>query len=66
MSITNIPAKINNFFKEVKSEIKKVNWPTQKETIRYTLIVVGASIVVAIFLGGIDFLFTTFLDRLII
>jgi preprotein translocase subunit SecE len=66
MKFSNIPVKINNFFKEVKAEMKKVNWPTQKETFRYTLIVIGASIVVAIFLGSIDFLFTAFLNRFII
>lgn len=57
--------KINNFFKEVISEIKKVNWPTKKETIRYTLIVIGVSTVVAIFLGGLDFFFTTILNKFI-
>jgi len=57
--------KIINFLKEVKTEIKKVNWPTKKETLRYTLIVIGVSIVVAIFLGGLDFVFTTLLNKFI-
>lgn len=56
---------ITNFLKEVKTEIKKVNWPTKKETLRYTLIVIGVSIIVAIFLGGIDFLFTALLNKFI-
>jgi len=50
---------ITNFLKEVRLEIKKVNWPTRKETIRYTLIVIFVSIVIAIYLGGLDFIFTT-------
>lgn len=49
--------KIVTFFKEVKMEIKKVNWPTRQETTRYTLIVIVVSFVVAAFLGGLDFLF---------
>ncbi|MCP6718095.1 MAG: preprotein translocase subunit SecE [Patescibacteria group bacterium] len=65
-SIMNIFSKIDNFFKEVKLEIKKVNWPTTKETIRYTLIIIGVSIVTAAFLGGIDFLFTRVLDKFIL
>ena len=65
-SIVNIFSKIDNFFKEVKLEIKKVNWPTAKETTRYTLIIIGVSIVTAAFLGGIDFLFTRVLDRFIL
>lgn len=50
--------KIKTFLKEVKVELKKVNWPTKKQTIKYTLIVIGVSFAVAIFLGGLDFLFT--------
>ncbi len=50
--------RIINYLKEVKVEIKKVNMPTKQETIKYTLIVIGLSLVVAIFLGGLDFLFT--------
>ena len=66
MKIGNFFQKIIPFLKEVKLEIKKVNWPTRKETIRYTLIVIGSSIAVAIFLGGFDFLFARILKRFIL
>jgi preprotein translocase subunit SecE len=52
--------KIITFLKEVKLEMKKVNWPTRHETFKYTMIVLGVSFGAAIFLGGIDFLFTNF------
>ena len=58
--------KITGFLKEVNIEVKKVNWPTKDESIKYTLIVVGISVVVAIFLGGIDLIFTKLLDKLIL
>jgi len=58
--------KITTFLKEVRLEMKKVNWPTQKETIKYTLIVIGLSVTVAIFLGALDFIFTTLLNRFIL
>ena len=51
---TNLPTKVITFLKEVKTETKRVNWPTREETIRYTLIVVGVSLVVAAYLGGLD------------
>ena len=51
---TNLPTKVITFLKEVKTETKRVNWPTREETIRYTLIVVGVSLVVAAYLGGFD------------
>jgi len=46
--------------------MKKVNWPTRKETIRYTLIVIAVLTIVALFLGTIDFIFTRFLDKFIL
>ncbi len=54
------------FLKEVKVELKKVNWPTKQETIKYTLIVIGVSLAVMIFLGGLDFLFTWLIGKYIL
>jgi len=58
--------RIITFLKEVKVELKKVNWPTKQETIKYTLIVIGVSFAVAIFLGGLDFVFTWLIDKFIL
>jgi preprotein translocase subunit SecE len=58
--------KLVTFLKEVSLEIKKVNWPTREETIKYTLMVIAVSLALAIFLGGFDFLFTTLLNWFII
>ena len=55
--------KISTFLKEVRLEMKKVNWPTREETIRYTLIVIGVSFFVALYLGGLDYVFSLFLNR---
>ena len=57
--------KVITFLKEARLEMKKVNWPTSKETLRYTLIVIGVSVAVAAFLGTLDFLFTTILKKFI-
>lgn len=61
----NILEKIGNFLKEVRLEIKKVNWPTRQETLRYTLIVIGISVAVAAYLGGLDFIFTQLLNKFV-
>ncbi|MFH0929700.1 MAG: preprotein translocase subunit SecE, partial [Candidatus Moraniibacteriota bacterium] len=37
--------------------LRKVNWPTREQTIKYTALVVGLSLAVAIFLGALDYLF---------
>jgi len=62
----NFFSKITTFLKEVRLEIKKVNWPTRKETFRYTLIVIGVSLGVAIFLGTLDFVFKTLITKFIL
>jgi len=66
MNLKNIPSKIVTFLKEVRLEMKKVNWPTREQTLRYTLIVIGVSAAVAAFLGTIDFIFTTLLNKFIL
>jgi preprotein translocase subunit SecE len=58
--------KILKFFKESKSELKKVKWPTFKETLQYTLIVIIISLVVAAYLGGLDYIFSLLLRKFII
>jgi len=58
--------KILTFLKEVRLEVKKVNWPTREETLRYTLIVIGISVAIAVFLGTLDFVFATILDKFIL
>ena len=60
-----ILTKVVIFLKEVRLEIKKVNWPTKQQTVRYTIIVVGVSFAVAVFLGGLDFMFSTLLKEFI-
>jgi preprotein translocase SecE subunit len=39
----------------------KVNWPTQKETVRYTIFVLGLSAAVAVILGLLDFIYISIL-----
>lgn len=47
-----------SFLKEVKEELDKVAWPTREQTIRYTILVIIVSVVVGVFLGGLDWLLT--------
>ncbi|MFW6282626.1 MAG: preprotein translocase subunit SecE [Minisyncoccales bacterium] len=54
------------FLKEVKTEMKKVNWPNREETLQYTILVIVVTASVAAFLGLSDFLFSTLLQRLIL
>jgi len=49
-----ILVKIERFFKEAKTELTKVKWPTQKELIASTIAVIIISLVFAFFLGIVD------------
>ena len=58
--------KIINYIKASIEEMKKVSWPTIKETYNYTLLVIFISLGVALFLGLLDLIFTKGLEFLII
>ena len=47
-------ARIGKWFKELKSELKKVQWPTKKQTINNTVIVILCCIVVGICIWVFD------------
>lgn len=57
--------KIINFFIESRRELKKVKWPTKSEALQYTLIVIIISLIVAIYLGSLDFIFSNLLKKFI-
>ena len=47
--------KINQFLKEAKLELKKVTWPTPKQTMASTAVVIIIVFIVSIYLGLVDF-----------
>jgi preprotein translocase SecE subunit len=55
--------RVFRYFVEVRDELKKVEWPGRKETIRGTLIVLGLGIFVAGILGAFDVLFSYILQK---
>jgi len=58
--------KIVQFFKEAKIELKKVKWPTRKELIDSTKVVLATSFLLAAFIGGIDFLLSQLINSLLV
>lgn len=47
--------KINQFFKNVVKEMKKVRWPTKKELVKYTITVLVTVAFVTLFFVVVDF-----------
>jgi preprotein translocase subunit SecE len=58
-------SKLTNYIKTSIEEMKKVSWPTKKETYNYTLLVIGVSVGIAVFLGALDYLFNWLLGLII-
>jgi len=50
------------YLKDSRAELKKVAWPTKKETLKNTWVVIGLSIGVAAFLGFWDYIFNMALE----
>ncbi|RII29363.1 MAG: preprotein translocase subunit SecE [Geobacter sp.] len=46
--------KVNSFLESVKTELGKVTWPTRKETIATTGVVVVIIFLISIYLGACD------------
>ncbi len=57
---------ILTFLIEAKAELSRVNWPSQKQIIQYTLLVIAISLGMAVFLGGLDFFFSFLVERYLI
>ena len=62
----NILQRTNVFFNEVYVELRKISWLSRKDVIRYTLIVLAVTIIVAAFLGGLDYLFSSLMQNFIL
>jgi preprotein translocase SecE subunit len=57
---------ILTFLQEAKVELFRVNWPSQKDVIRYTFLVVVMSLSVAVLLGALDYFFGFLIEQYIL
>ncbi len=53
---------LTRFYRETSGELRKVSWPTRREAISLTKVVVIVMIVMALLLGGLDFIFFQIFD----
>lgn len=56
---------INQFVYDTRTELRKVVWPTREQTMNLTGLVIAVSLVVAAFIGGIDFIAQRFFQLLL-
>jgi preprotein translocase subunit SecE len=55
MSVSRAVRTSLQFLRESRTELKKVKWPTRKELLASTAVVIGLVLVISFFLGLIDF-----------
>jgi len=49
---------VRQFLKEVRQELRKVAWPTRRELVSYTIVVLVTVVVMGSFIFGLDYVFT--------
>ena len=55
-------SRVSKFFTDLRGEIKKVVWPTKKQVLNNTVVVLVMVIISAILIGGFDILLNTIRD----
>ena len=58
-------SKLAQYVKESKQEMKKVIWPSRRETTNYTLAVIGISLGLAVFFAITDYMLNLGLEKII-
>lgn len=58
-------AKTNKFLQDVKIELGKVTWPTRKETMATTWVVVVIIVLISLYLGACDIVLTNLMRRIL-
>ena len=56
---------IGDYLKETHGEMKHVSWPTRKQAIGFTVVVIIISLLTAVLLGLFDFVFQTVVDIIV-
>lgn len=54
------------YIKDTKGEMKHVSWPTRKQALSYTYLVILISVAVSIYLGFFDWLFTYLIEAIVV
>lgn len=57
-------SRMTKFFREVRSELRKVAWPNRKELVNYTIVVLVTVLIVAVYIGAVDLIVSETLSLL--
>ncbi len=54
-----------NYLAQVRAELRHVVWPSRETTVIFTIVVIVISLVVAVYLGLLDYLFSLVIKRFV-
>ncbi len=54
-----------DYLRDTRGELKHVSWPTRRQTIVFTVLVIGISVAVALYLGALDFTFSSLMKKIL-
>jgi preprotein translocase subunit SecE len=57
---------ISDYIKDTRGELKHVSWPTRSQAIAYTVTVILIAIVIGIYLGLLDYIFSNLLEKFVL
>ena len=57
--------RVQEFVREVVAEFRKVTWPSRQELINSTVVVITVTVVVALFLGGVDIVLAKIVETIL-
>lgn len=58
-------SKLTEYFKDTKAELKHVNWPSRRQILSSTVVIIILSVIVGYYLGVFDFIFSKLLGQVI-
>ncbi|MFH0829049.1 MAG: preprotein translocase subunit SecE [Candidatus Kerfeldbacteria bacterium] len=58
--------RISSYIREAKDELRKVVWPSRKQTVNHTVLVVAISLFVAVFLGLVDLAMNYGIEKILV
>jgi preprotein translocase SecE subunit len=61
----NLVQQMIDYIRSVKLELSQVRWPKHEKTLQLTILVILVSVIVALYSGGLDALFTTLLQQIV-
>ncbi len=63
---TGVVDRLRTNYNDVMAELRKVTWPTPEETRNLTIVVIGISVAMGIYLGGLDFILSALYNAIAI